>query len=857
MHSVAFRGDPRRVALAAVALLSLVTPAAAPALPRERDEATAEYRAWVAEHEARFAAHPELARAKGSGFKPFHRQLWFMEQRLLDGELPGAEARSTAWRDRVVRTEAPADRVTETWYSLGPANFAGRMLSLAFDPFDPSVAYAGSASGGLWKSTDAGASWRPLTDDLPSLAVGGVAVSPLDRNVVVIATGEGTYNVDRVGGVGVLRSTDAGATWNATGLTASLAAGHGFHFLHANPLTGTMLAGASDGLYRSTDTGATWTQVKNGGHYYDAQWRPGDASTVYAVRGGCSCVGAGVKVSTDDGLTWAVAGGGSPSGGGVGKSKLAVTPANPALVYAIFTNQSSSDLLGVWRSTDGGGTWTQRATAPNIPGNQGWYSLALVADPDNAQGLIAGGVQLYRSTDGGATFASVGGNVHVDHHVAAYEPGGASAVWVGTDGGLWRSTNDGASWTGRNDGLITYQFYDVCVNRKAGSAWYVMGGTQDNGTDKWSGTSAWSDGLGGDGMVCTINEVNGTSVFAETQFGNHYRNISSGDGGWTSIQSGITGNGSWVAPVAEDPARGPHLYTATADGIFRTTSGGSQGWFPVATHRATWIDFSRVDGNVAWTTHGTGTWVTTDDGNSWTKAAAFGFGTGTPTKVHAHPGNASAALVTFSGYSASIAHVALTTDLGATWTDVSGDLPALPVNAIAVDPDAPARWYVGTDLGVYRSVDGGATWRQVGGGSLPNAVVSDLEISGPHRKLVAGTHGRGAWELDLPLPSPEPGGGATDAPRPVPSARLLLDPPWPNPAADRVTLRFASREPGPVELVVVDVRGRLVTRVASLPDGDGIIRTAPWYPEDRAAGVYFAVLRAGATRTVRKIVVRR
>jgi len=125
------------------------------------------------------------------------------------------------------------------------------------------------------------------------------------------------------------------------------------------------------------------------------------------------------------------------------------------------------------------------------------YNLTLAADPDDPETVIAGGVQLYRSTDGGTSFSVIGGNVHVDHHAAAYEPGSTNALWVGSDGGLWRSTDDGSSWTGRNTGLITYQFYDVCVNRKDGAPYYVMGGTQDNGTDKWSGTSSWSDGLGG------------------------------------------------------------------------------------------------------------------------------------------------------------------------------------------------------------------------------------------------------------------------------------------------------------------------------------------------------------------------
>ncbi|GJM45082.1 MAG: hypothetical protein DHS20C21_19240 [Gemmatimonadota bacterium] len=808
----------------------------------------------MAEKEAYFSAHPEVKDEKGSGWKPFNRHKWFVEQRMYEGELPAAGARWEAWQERMNRVETTLRRSGEpepVWFSLGPANLAGRMLSIAFHPSDANIVYAGSAGGGLWKSTDNGTSWAAMTDHLPSLAVGGVAVSPNDPDIVVIATGEGTFNIDRIGGVGILRSTDAGVTWATTSLSYAESSGHGFHFVEANPITGTLLAGATDGLYRSTDDGATWTQEVNGGSFFDAKWKPGDANKVYSVRGSCNCSGANVKVSTDDGDTWSAVGGGTPSGSNVGKSKLAVTAADPDYVYVVYGN-TSSNLLGVWRTTDDGASWSQRATSPNIQGGQGWYNLSLTADPNDAERIISGGVSLYKSTDGGATFSGTGGGaVHVDHHLAAYEPGNPDAVWVGSDGGLWRSAADGdGTWVGRNSGLVTYQFYDICVNKNASTPYYVFGGTQDNGTDKWSGTTTWSQGLGGDGMVCVINEPSGATVFAETQFGNHYKSRDFGTGPWTSIQGGITGSGQWVTPVAGDANAGGHLYTETSSGIFRTLTGG--GWTLVASHRATWIDISRLDGDVVWTTRSSGTFLTTDDGGTWTQAAPFGFSTGNPTKIHADPADVDGAFVTFSSY-ASVAHVARTTDRGASWTDVSGNLPNVPVNAIVVDPESTDDWYIGTDVGVWKSDDGGANWLPWGDGSLPNTVIDDLEISHPNRKLVAGTHGRGAWELDIPL-------AATDVAVNVgegPARNLMLDRPFPNPTADRVMLRFAARQDGPVSLSIYDVRGRMISRLAEFSTGDGVIRTTPWFPDDSPSGVYFAVLNAGAERISRKIVVAR
>ena len=807
---------------------------------------------WLARKQRAFELYPEYQDLPGHGWKPYHRLKWFYEQRLVNGEEPEVGARWLVWEEKIRREQA-APSARATWFSVGPSNLAGRILALAFDPTDTDILYAGSASGGLWKSTSGGTSWMPLTDELPTLAVGGVAVSPLNPNVVVIGTGEGTLNIDRVGGVGVLKSTDAGATWSTTGLGYAVSSGHGFHVIRANPVSGTLLAGATDGLYRSTDEGDTWDVVRNGGNYYDVQWKPGDANRVYACKGN-DAAGNNVKVSTDDGVTWAAAGTGQPASSLVGKTKIAVTPADPTVIYAIYAESAgSSGLLGVYRSTDDGGTWTLRATSPNIPNGQGWYNLSLAADPNDAGRLIAGGVALYRSTDGGGMFAGIGGSVHVDHHDAVYRPGGTGDnLFVATDGGIWESTNDGSTWLARNTGLVTYQFYDICVNNNSADPNFLMGGTQDQGTDRWSGTPTWSEGLGGDGMVCNINPVNGTTVFAETQFGIHYRNITAGVGGWTPIMDGITGTGDWVTPVGQDQQAGGHLYTETDDGIFRSVNGMS--WTNVSSHRARWISISPIDGRVVWTVRA-GAHRSTDDGASWQAASAFPFSTGTATKILAHPTNVDAAFVTFSGYAAAAAHVALTTDLGLTWTDVTGDLPSQPVNAIAIDKNHPTVWFIGTDVGVWYTANGGLNWLPYETG-LPNAVVADLEIQNATQKLFAGTHGRGVWEVDfsdVTSLDPEDDGAVMVEP---PTARdAMFDPVWPNPVRDEATFRFAARAPGGITIDVYDVRGRRVSEAVRAPVGDGIIRLHTWYSTDVPSGVYFAVLRAGGEQITRKFLV--
>jgi hypothetical protein len=838
---------------APVLLLGLALAAAPPAraaAPAEADGVSD----WLGRMGERFEANPQWKSLKGTGWKPYNRLKWFFEQRMVQGQDPPPGARFLAWEELRRREGIRVLPYNTSWFSVGPANFAGRMLALAFDPSDPDVVYAGAASGGLWKSFDRGVTWTPITDEEPVLAVGGVAVLPSDPNVVIMGTGEATLNIDRVGGVGILKSTDAGATWNPTSLSYSVIQGHGFHFVAANPIRGTLLAGATNGLWRSSDAGDTWTRVDpglTGGDYYAAQWKPGHADSVFAAKGSSSS-GNNVKVSTDDGLTWTVSGTGQPSSGSNGKTRIATTPADPDVIYAIYVDRFADGVRGVYRSTDAGASWALRSS-PQIVGGQGWYNLTLVADPNDADRVLAGGVTLHRSTDGGLAFTQVGFNVHVDHHDAVYVPGSTSELLVATDGGVWSSTNDGSSWLDRNAGLVTYQFYDICVNNHGDVPDFIMGGTQDQGTDRWTGTTSWGEGLGGDGMVCNISPHNGDTVYAEQQFGQHRKSTNSGVN-WAPIMTGITGQGAWVTPVDQDVTQRRRLYTSTNDGIFRTTDAGAS-WENVAPHTATWISFSPLDSGRVWTA-GAATWVTTDDGANWTQAAPFPAITGAVTKILAHPTDATAALVTFSGYQPGLPHVMRTTDLGASWQDVTGDLPDQPVNAIAVDPANPSHWFAGTDVGVWVTVDGGSVWAPFHTG-LPNVVVVDLEIQAATRKLFAGTHGRGAWEIDITsIMSLDPEDEGEPGPDVEVSARnLMLDPPWPNPIREEAMLRFAARYEGDVVLEIFDLAGRRVAEVARLDRGDGIVRHATWQVDGAANGVYFAVLRAGEHRTTRKLVV--
>ncbi len=849
-------GLAARLAITGAALASLLLLAVSASAAPERESALPLEDSFLQRMGDWFEAHPELKTTRSSGWKPYNRVKWGTERNLANGSLPTARDRWDVWevkQEIESRRRAPA----ASWFEIGPTNLTVRITSIAFDPTIVNIVYVGAASGGLWKSTNGGDTWVPLTDELPSLGVGGVAVDPFDPQIVILATGEGTPNADRVGGVGILKSTDGGATWNATSVSFSATSGHGFHFVEVEPGTGVYLAGSVDGLWRSTDAGDNWTKVDGTTEdYFDAKWKPGDAQRVYTARGS-TWGGTVIRMSTDAGVTWSTLGGGLPSSSGNSKTKIAVTDAQPSWVYVNIVSSSTYGSRGIWRSTNDGVSWSARNTSLNMTGGQGWYNLTLAVDPNDANRVIAGGVELYRSTDGGLNFAEVGDGyglgtdtaVHWDHHAIAWEPGSTSNLWVGTDGGVWRSTDDGENWLSRREGISTYQFYDICVAQSDPSV--TLGGTQDNGVPGRVGVDDWfTSNLFADGFVCNINFDNADIVYAEAQFGYHVR---SSDGGatWDDWNLGLTGSGDWMTPVAQDRHVTAHLYTESGDGIWRRMPGGGGVWSKVGTHSAKWIDISPVDGNIVWTIDGgsTAPRFTMNDGGSWGTAAPYGFSIGSSSKILAHPTDASTALVTFSGFTSGISNVAMTTDMGATWTDVTGDLPNQTVNAIVVDPQYPDEWFIGTDVGVWQSVNGGVNWTPFETG-LPNAVVSDLEIREDARKLVAGTYGRGAWEVQIT----STGLDATVTRGPAPW-NLMLDPPSPNPVTEQTVLRFAARTDAAVELSVYDVRGRLVSNLAELSSGDGVIRRAVWLPEDVPAGVYFAVLKAGADRISRKVVV--
>lgn len=666
----------------------------------------------------------------------------------------GAGVESTGPGGLAWTAMGPAPMYGDYWSSGQPTS--GRVSCVAVDPTNGLVAYTAAAQGGIWKTTDGGASWTPITDALPTLASGWVEIDPAAPNVLFYGTGEQHYSLDSFYGDGLFKSTDAGATW--TKLADDAIVGAYISRVRLRPGDpGTILVGGSNGLVRSTDGGVSWTATLPVSWCDDIAIHPSAPETVFAT-----CFASGMFRSTDGGATWALVEGGLPTEN-IDRGHVVIAPGNRNVMYASFATPSGT-VYGVYRSNDAGDTWTE-LTVPEYMGGQGWYDQCLVVHPTNVNLVFAGGVYPYnvslsgiiRSTNGGATWTDVtagsppGNYVHPDQHVLAYGPDGA--LWLGNDGGVWKSTNNGSSWTPRNDGLDITQFYTVGLHPTDPTD--LLGGTQDNGTVRYAGSTIWPMLVSGDGGP-VLYESAAPNYFYSTYVFLTY--LSRYDDG--SYLGDVTGpwqaNGDpadWAnGPLVEDPSASGTLFVGTNRVYRSTNSGGS--WSPIS---GPVVDGGGVLLGMAvapgapgrvYTSSSDGAVFVSDDLVNWIDRSA-----GLPvarrlTNVVVDPDDPDHAWVSVDRSNGG--RVYRTTDAGLTWQDRTANLAAGHRGlALAVDfRTDPERVYLGTDYGVHASLDSGATWAAALDG-MPKLAVYDLAIDAANDLLVAATHGRGMFRSVL------------------------------------------------------------------------------------------------------------
>ncbi|MBI3449868.1 MAG: hypothetical protein HY049_13250 [Acidobacteria bacterium] len=695
-----------------------------------------------------------------------------------------------------------------TWQALGPVqgignpgdqSHSGRITCIAFaydTPVSP-VVYAGAASGGLWKSdASTAASWRPLTDTLPTLSVGSVAAATSGPYTVYVGTGDARGARNSFAGRGVFRSRDLGITWSATSPLDPIRAPHNRTAIPAIVVDlfdpDTVYAAVKSfnednldidgGIYRSADGGASWSRVLGGGLPAGAVTPTSlvadetDPLTFYAALGDSNgSPNNGFWRSADHGATFVKLGGGFPTAN-VGRIILAKVAGVGQALLAGVENSATQGLLGIWRTADGGASW-QQLPASGATCTRCKQEMILGVSPANPNVIFFGAEAMYRSMDNGQFFIKINSGLnqllHGDEHAIAFNPLAPSQLWIGSDGGM-QFLDDALGpapvlWQSNDQGMNITQFYGVAVHPTNPDV--AFAGSQDNGFFKYSGSTAWTLVGGGDAGAPILNYQDPNVVYWTLGFGTGPQRSLDGGATWGGAAAGLDFHDrSLFYPPFEIDPRDPSVLYFASYRLYRTADRGDL-WQPISGDLTvdpadpnnlgvlSAMGAGGPDMNVIYTGSTNGQiYVTSNLGAAWVHADSPPIPHRKVSSFAVHPADSSVAYVTYTGFDTATehGHVFRTSNRGLSWTDVSGNLPDLPVNHIVFDLSLPNIVYVGTDAGVFVSTIGGGTWRQLGTG-LPNAPVVRLAARASNL-ITATAHGRGAWQIHGCA-----GGGVPDA----------------------------------------------------------------------------------------------
>ncbi len=692
--------------------------------------------------------------------------------------------------------------------AIGPATTSGRISDFAVDPANPSDYFVAVASGGVWKTVNAGTTFIPVFDKERSYSIGCVTLDPSNPNTVWVGTGENNSQRSVSWGDGVYRSDDGGQNWTNVGLKRSEHIGkilvdprdsRVVYVAAQGPLWG---PGGDRGLYKTNDGGKTWTAVltisENTG-VTDVAFDPRNPDLLYAaayqrrrhvwtlIDGGPESA---IYKSTDTGKTWRKLERGLPKDTDLGRIGLAVSPVKPDVVYAIV--EASGDKGGVFRSTDRGETWEKRS---DYMSTSGQYYNELFCDPKNVDRVYSMDTWLHVSEDGGKTFTKVGEKTkHVDNHAMWIDPANTDHLLLGCDGGIYETFDRGATWSFKED-LPVAQFYRVAVDG-ALPFYNVYGGTQDNfslgGPSRTLSVSGitnadWFVTTGGDGFVSRIDPQDPNIVYAESQYGGLVRfDRKSGEEVDIRPQEGkgeAPYRWNWDSPLIISPHSHTRLYFG-ANKLFRSDDRGDS-WRAISGDLSRGLDRNKlpvmgrvwpvdaVAKNASTSFYGNATtisesplvegllYVGTDDGlihvsedggTTWRKVESF---PGVPpatyvSRVEASRHDANLVYAAFDNHKNADfkPYLLASRDRGRTWRSTAGDLPdGEVVYAVAEDAKDPALVFAGCELGVYFSSDAGAHWLRLKG-NLPTIAVRDIAIQRRESDLVLATFGRGFYILD-------------------------------------------------------------------------------------------------------------
>lgn len=784
--------------------------------------------------------------------------------------------------------------INPVWEAMGPENVGGRTLALAIHPEDPDVLFAGSASGGLWKSTSGGTglnAWEYVRTGHPVLGVAAIDIDPNNPDVMYIGTGESygsQENYPGIGpirttrgsyGIGILKSEDGGTTWEKS-LDWSIDQRRAVQKIQINPLRSeTIWAATTVGIYRSQDGGISWKNIHSVPMATDIVINPVDTNIVVVAHGGMGTFNHGIYRTTDGGDTFEKANlliGGGPFQF-LGKAVLAISPSNPDIILASIGN-SNGDINGseddnkTWlmRSEDAGENWNLVFSDNEFYATfQGWYSHAIAIHPENPDVVWAAGqpFSLYKSTLGGAGLAQVnptnalnvvpGENEAVypyligwaDHHDIIYHPTMPDTIYFVNDGGIFKTTDGGVTIENCNSGYQIVQFYNGVSNSNSNPDLF-LGGLQDNNSIIYEGNKNWRRAYSGDGSWTALNQENNQIAYLSAQFAQAV--------GTFDLFTGETGpdfglrpdfnsfpiqESNFIAPFVLSPADNATIYMG-GEKIYKTTNNG-QTWtvtndgFKLDGNAMSVMAASEQSAEVVYAASSPKAvrphvYKTSNGGDTWrqiTQDLPDRF----PTDMAVDPNNDAIAYITFGGFGTS--HVYKTVDGGDSWQDIGIGLPDVPTWSVTVDPENRFHVFVGNELGVYQSLDGGQSWANING-NLPDAVFAmDLVISRSNRKLRLATHGNGAYEIDLAqLSSTDENGNIIEG--------FRLEQNYPNPFNPGTTIQYQVDASSEILLQVFDIQGRLVETLEQGVKAPGLYQVQ-FDGSNLASGTYLYRLSIG------------
>lgn len=755
------------------------------------------------------------------------------------------------------------------WNLEGPTNIGGRINTILVDPTNASIIFVGCATGGIFKSTDGGLSWNPIFDQQPFLAIGCLTFDPTDANTIFAGTGDPNISGYPFIGNGVWKSMDGGDTWSHLGLTNQRIISK----IVIDPTNSNLIYAATmglpfernnqRGLYKSTDGGNSWNQIlfiSTDAGIIDLVMDYNNPEILYAagwnrIRNNQESVIAGqaakIYKSTDGGANWNILSNGLPQTD-MSRIGLTMSKTNPNIIYAVYVNDQLN-FDGVYKTTNGGTTWSMQASNgidPNFMGGFGWYFGRIEVNPANNNQLFVCGVDIYRSDDGGNNWIQADPNfgTHADKHDVCFV--NSTTVLLATDGGMFRTVNGGNTWVDAEN-IPNTQFYRVTSNPFVAGEY--AGGAQDNGTvaGNAANSNGWQQLFGGDGFTIIYDPANPLVYYVETQNGDIW---ATSDGGvfidYISGTIDATDRRNWDMQYILSTHNTDILYTGTFR-VYKNTGGPQDAWFSISPdltdgvgldpryHTISTIAESPINANYLYVGTSDGNvWKTNNGGSTWDNITGL-----LPdryiTAVKASPVNQDNIFVTISGYKYNeyAPHVFKSTDNGTSWIDISGNLPQIAVNDIVVDPSNENILVVGTDGGVYATINGGVQWDRVGV-NMPVVPVYDVELDLISKKVLAGTHARSL--MTYPIDSLKIATGLSTL---KPDLQVFISP---VPATDELFVKFQSDNL--INYKIYDSRGLVVL---SDKNRNGSFKIDL---KNLNAGTYFIELISGTNSVVKKFV---